>query len=407
MFGKDEFFVRIFSWDLWYNDDKSLSYVYKREDNMRARIIRGHFAKLAAAVAVLAGAGTLPCAGTDIPSGYAEYEITVDFTAFPDLDLYGDWPIQMNLRMNAANGCDIRGQRVSYRVDENGHATQAVYRAIANLARRWDYVQSDAYSAASGQSLALLPFACSANTGIGGDTQGAWATGQGVKSKWTEKTVESFSAGVSNMYAAAVWGSLSRTPAKMSVATSNTGPDGTAGSGMVSTFQSIAFKRVKKLKIDDVASGARLKYDFSVRFSHPLSQKGFASVSNITIAYTGLFTISLDNPSVSEDGLTYTALFTGDVADMIAQINASDYRNSTVAKSTLTVTGTDAEGNAAKYSFDSWSGLLAEVSEGNEIALSESLWDKFHYRPVSGFCRLTDLGLLRRTSNMGMTIIVR
>ena len=77
-FGKSEFVVRISSEDLWYNDDKSLSYVYKRKDNMRARIIRWHFAKLAAAVALLAGAGALPCAGTTIPSGYAEYEITVD-----------------------------------------------------------------------------------------------------------------------------------------------------------------------------------------------------------------------------------------------------------------------------------------------------------------------------------------
>lgn len=373
---------------------------------MCAKIAGGHLAKLAAAVAMLAGVGALPCAGTDIPSGYAEYEITVDFTAFPDLNLYGDWPIQMNLRMNAANGCDIRGQRVSYRVDENGHATQAVYRAIANLGAKWDYVQSSAYAPAENQPLALLPFACSANTGIGGDKQGVWATRRAVSTKWTEKTVESFSAGVSNMYATAIWGSPNMIPAKMSVATSNIGPDGTAGSGTVSTFKSIAFKLVKKLRIDDVASGAGLKYDFFVRFSHPLSQKGFASVSNITIAYTGLFTISLDNPSVSDDGLTYTALFTGDVADMIAKINASDYQSSTVAKSTLTVTGTDAEGNAAKYSFDSWSGLLAEVTEGNEIALSESLWGKFHYRPVSGFCRLMDLGLLRR-NKVCLTVIVR
>lgn len=373
---------------------------------MCAKIAGGHLAKLAAAVAMLAGVGALPCAGTDIPSGYAEYEITVDFTAFPDLNLYGNWPIQMNLRMNAANGCDILGQRVSYRVDENGYATQAVYRAIANLGAKWDYVQSDAYSSGPNTMLALLPFACSANTGIGGDKQGAWATGQGVKSKWTEKTVESFSAGVSNMYAIAVWGSPSRTPAKMSVATTCTGPDGTAGSGTVSTFKSIAFKLVKKLRVDDVASGAGLKYDFFVRFSHPLSKRGFATVSNITIDYNKLFTISLDNPSVSEDGLTYTALFTDDVADMISRINSDDYRSSTVVKSTLTVTGTDAEGNAAKYSFDSWSGLLAEVSENNEIALSESLWGKFHYRPVSDFCRLTDLGLLRR-NKVCLTVIVR
>lgn len=373
---------------------------------MCAKIAGGHLAKLTAAVAMLAGVGALPCAGTDIPSGYAEYEITVDFTAFPDLNLYGNWPIQMNLRMNAANGCDIRGQRVSYRVDKNGYATQAVYRAIANLGAKWDYVQSGAYSSAANTPLALLPFACSANGGIGIVNQGVWATNKRVDSMWKEKTVESFSVGVSNMYATAIYATPNRKPATMKVDTTYTGPDGTTGTGTESTFKSIAFKLVKKLSVDDVASGAGLKYDFFVRFSHPLSQKGFASVSNITIAYTGLFTISLDNPSVSDDGLTYTALFTGDVADMIAKINASDYQSSTVAKSTLTVTGTDAEGNAAKYSFDSWSGLLAEVTEGNEIALSESLWGKFHYRPVSGFCRLTDLGLLRR-NKVCLTVIVR
>lgn len=376
---------------------------------MCAKIAGGHLAKLAAAVAMLAGVGALPCAGTDIPSGYAEYEITVDFTAFPDLDLYGDWPIQMDLRMNAAKGCDIRGQRVSYRVDENGHATQAVYRAIANLGAKWDYVQSDAYSEASGQPLALLPRACKPNSTIGGGDSGVWETNKRVDSMWKEKTVESFSAGVSNMYATAVYATPNRKPATMKVDTTYTGPDGTAGSGTVSTFKSIAFKLVKKLRIDDVASGAGLKYDFFVRFSHPLSKKGFASVSNITIDYNKLFTISLDNPSVSENGLTYTALFTGDVADMIAKINASDYQAiSQSGQSRLYVTGMDAEGGTVKYAIVSSTWCLPMVSENNEIALSESLWNRFGYRPYTStdVCRLTDLGLLRR-NKVCLTVIVR
>lgn len=374
---------------------------------MCAKIAGGHLAKLAAAVAMLAGVGALPCAGTDIPSGYAEYEITVDFTAFPDLNMYGDWPIQMDLRMNAAKGCDIRGQRVSYSVDENGHATQAVYRAIANLGAKWDYVQSDAYSEASGQPLALLPRACKPNSTIGGGDSGVWETNKRVDSMWKEKTVESFSAGVSNMYATAVYATPNRKPATMKVDTTYTGPDGTAGSGTVSTFKSIAFKLVKKLRIDDVTSGAGLKYDFFVRFSHPLSKKGFASVSNITIAYDKLFTISLDNPSVSEDGLTYTTLFTGDVADMIAQINSSDYQSSSNVSSKLTITGMDADGGTVKYEIISATWRLPSVSANNEIALSESLWTRFNYRNFGPhFCRLTDLGLLRR-NKVCLTVIVR
>ena len=48
-------------------------------------------------------------ADTAIPHGYAIYDITLNFTEFPELNDYGDWPVEIETLM----GQTIIGERIS------------------------------------------------------------------------------------------------------------------------------------------------------------------------------------------------------------------------------------------------------------------------------------------------------
>ncbi len=119
--------------------------------------------------------------------------------------------------------------------------------------------------------------------------------------------------------------------------------------------------------------------------------------------------ITFENPTVSEDGLTYSHLFTNDVAQLIADINSDTYRASSPEKSEIIVTGTDQGGATKSYSINSWTGCFPIVARPNEASLSDSLWGHFKGRlPGStGVCRVTDVRIERRYKKKGISVFIR
>ncbi len=376
------------------------------------RTSANRFGWLCAAIATLLASAGVPATATVIPPGYAEYEITIPLTGgFPELTSWGNWPVQMLLKLTGpSSSADFRGNLVSHLDDANGVPTQAVYRAVADIRSMWEYINSASWVAPSASSkacIALLPYVIDANSSVLGDTgRAGWITYRDYKIKWTEPTVESFSEGISHAFLISDQGKY---PTKMWVANTYDGPGGVMGTQTTNVFESVDFKLVRKLAIADVAPEEKTKFDISFRFSHPLSEKGFATVSSIRFNMKNLADVTFVNPTVSEDGLTYSHLFTNDVARLIADINSDTYRASSPAKSGITVTGTDQSGASKTFSVDSWSGCIPVVVRPNEASLSDSLWGHYKGRPVSrtGVCRVTDIRITRHDVNKTTIIVVK
>ena len=373
----------------------------------------GKLGKLIAAAALFVFAmGPLSCAAdTPIPSGYAEYEITIPLTGgFPELTSWGNWPVQMALKLTGPKAtADFRGNLVSHLDNANGVPTQAVYRAVADIRTMWDYINSESWVAPAATNkacIALLPYVISSNSGVLGDTdRGGWITYRDYKIKWTEPTVESFSEGISHAF---LISDQSKYPTKLWVKNTYEGPHGVMGTQTTNTFESVDFRLVRRLAIADVVPGEKTKFDISFRFSHPLSEKGFATVSSIRFDLKNLADITFDDLTISEDELTYSCRFTNDVAQLIAAINSDDYRTSGPAKAAITVKGTDQDGATKTYGVDSWAGCFPVVVRPNEASLSDSLWAHFKGRPVNltDVCRVTDIRIMRREA-YGLSVFIR
>lgn len=256
--------------------------------------------KLIALVAAVCSAAVV-WADTPIPEGSAYYDVTVTFTDFPELNMFGDWPISMDLRLGEC--CDAYG----YRVGKTEGTTSVTARMILNLAKGIARTKEDSYTSAQ-PYLRLLPNAINGKGAGAGTAEGVWV-GTNAKLNFTGvETVEGFSKVVKNAFSGR----------KMSYGTA------LGGSGTESTFQDITFTYVEDVP---AAEEGESKFNLSIWLQDSVRDAGFVSIWKVYLSYPKLPTLTLMHPTLSEDGCTITGPIKLDVLDYISKINSTEYQS--------------------------------------------------------------------------------
>ena len=321
-------------------------------------------------------------ADTAIPHGYAIYDITLNFTEFPELNDYGDWPVEIETLM----GQTIIGERISV----DSAKTQMVVRAVMDIESMIEYTTTSAYTGRSAFQMWCQLFNYYFNLySAGSASTGGWVSTNGkLTFADSDKTVEGFALKLSNHF-------KNRTTC---ISAAN------GGSGTTSTFQSLSIALVRKVGNDELPDALK-KYNVKLSFHKPLSEAGFKTVTKIELYYPNLFTITIDNPAVSGDGCDYEAQVELNVPSLIAQINSDSY--TTGGQSKLRVYGTD-ESGASKSNTDFVTGVngkIGTLSTTNECALAVNLGGALRHRNSGAAVRFVNMTILRPPK--GLAIIVR
>lgn len=329
-------------------------------------------------------------ADTPIPNGYAIYDVTFNFTEFPEINDYGNWPVVVETLL----GQSILAERIS--VDPG--KTQIVGRAIMDIKSMIEYSKTEAYTKRTNYQMSLGYFNSYFDFDRGGESSSGKVVGWNSSRSFNGvTTVEGF--------ANVIGGGLSGKECNITASYTY------GGSGTTSTFKSMTMKLIRKINNDPLPNEER-NYNVSIAFNNPLSVKGFASVDKITIYFPNLFSFSMENPVALEDGTVYEATVKMDVLEMIAKINSDEYQAIGGGQPKIAVVGKDSNG-ATKTNNNLVTGQnakVAKMSGSDEFALTRTIRGFFLFRDRpstvrASDARVIDFNILRRPP--GLMLLVR
>lgn len=347
--------------------------------------------KLIALVAAVCFAAGAAWADTPIPDGYAIYDVTFNFTEFPEINDYGNWPVVVETLL----GQSILANRIS--VDPG--KTQIVGRAIMDIKAMIEYSKTEAYTKLTDHQMSLGYFSRYF------DFDKPEESSSGTVVGW--KAARSFN-GVTTVegFANVIGGGLSGKACKITASYTY------GGSGKASTFKSMTMKLIRKINNDPLPNEER-NYNVSIAFNNPLSVKGFASVDKITISFPSLFSVVMENPVALEGGAVYEATVKMNVLEMIATINSDEYQKTSGGQPKVAVVGKDSNG-ATKTNNGLVTGLnskVAKMSGSDEFDLARAIRGFLLFRDKpstvlrANDARVIDFNILRRPP--GLMLLIR
>lgn len=246
-----------------------------------------------------------PGDSTVIPSGLAEYDLTLTFSrSFTNFTQYGKWPMIFDTKL----GAKLYGQRMSVSAD----GTAVVYRVTADLASMIEYSKGETYASANKQmKIFLLP-----NT--------LYPSGNSELdiASWTSVNAAIDFTGVETVggFGDAIMTKFGGDKGKMNTTTSLS--DGNGGRIYYSVGDLDPVLRLTDLDFDFVkavpaAPNTTTNYEVSVTFNNAPDE----TITEIKIQYQSDIAFDLVNPVASADGCTYTSVLPLNIAELIVMNN--------------------------------------------------------------------------------------
>lgn len=258
--------------------------------------------KLLFVLSALVSAAFAACSAwgdTPIPEGLAEYKATLMFTDYPELNNFGDWPVEFDFKF----GTTVVGSRRSVVANPDGTTTLVVDMTM-DVAQMLTQTQSDGQMHIHARNKAYDIY------GPGSQKDGTWVSQNSKLEIDKINVLEDFFNQVSSRFKdKEMWVDAAH-----------------GGSGTKVTLKELEFSYVRDCPSTVIPEGEAL-YDVTVSFNKPFADpvQSF-QILNQPSQQRKVLDLSVDNVSVSADRKVLRGVAMANLASTVATINSAEYQ---------------------------------------------------------------------------------